>query len=146
MLTREVSIAKAKGAVAGLDGFVKVVLDGIGAFPKVGLCKFSSHSSMMAAARTKKSIASMEGFWMAPDRSLEDRMEYQRLFKEKRGIIEATNRPGYEIVVDKLPRQIFAFSGLRLVEICHSPMAGEMNWSDAIRLHVRSHVAEVFGE
>ena len=63
---------------------------------------------------------------MFPDRPLEDRLKYQRLFKVKHAIIEATKRPGDEIVVDKLPRKIFAVSNDNLVEICHVPLAGEM--------------------
>ena len=83
---------------------------------------------------------------MAPDRTLEDRLKYQRLFKAKRGIIEATQRPGAEIIVDKPPRKIFATSGETLVEICHVPLAGDIVWSDSISAHVRSHVAQVLGE
>ena len=118
----------------------------IGAVPKAVVCEFSSHASMMAAVRNQKAILSMEGLWMSPDRPLEDCLKYQRLFKVKRGIIEATKRPGDEIVVDKPLRKIFAVSGDNLVEICHVPFVGEITWSDSIQPHVRAHVAQVLGE
>ena len=75
-----------------------------------------------------------------------NRITYQPFFKVTRGIADTTKRPGDEFVVDKAPRNIFAVSGSNLVEICHAPIAGEIDWSDAIQLHVRSRVAEVLGE
>ena len=83
---------------------------------------------------------------MSPERPLEDRLKYQRLFNVKRGIIEATKRPGDEIVVDKSPRKIFAVSSDNLVEICHVPLVGEITWSYSIQPHVRAHVSQVLGE
>ena len=73
----------------------------------------------------------------------QDSLKYQRLYKVKRDIIEATKRLGDEIVIDKPP---CAVSGNHLVEICHVLLAGEITWSDSIQPHVRAHVAQVLGE
>ena len=54
LLTREASIAKVQSAVDGIDGFSKVIIDRIGAVPKVIVCEFSSHGSMMVAMRSQK--------------------------------------------------------------------------------------------
>ena len=116
------------------------------AVPKVVLCEFSSYTSMMAAVRTQKNIASMDGLWLALDRFLIDRMKYRRLFKVKRNIIELTNCLIDEIVIARPLRKIFATSGPNLVEICHVLIASEMNWFDSFQNHVRSHIGEVLGE
>ena len=134
-LTRDAASAKVNNAICTIDGFAKVVI-----------CEFPSHASMMAAVRNQKAILSMEGLWMSPDRPLEDRLKYQRLYKVKRGSLEAPKRLGDDIVVDKPLNKIFAVSGDNLVEIFHVPLAGEITWSDSIQPHVRAHVAQVLKE
>ena len=47
-LSREAASAKVNSAIGLIDGFVKVVVDRIGAVPKVVVCEFSSYASMMA--------------------------------------------------------------------------------------------------
>ena len=86
-------------AVGTSDGFVKNVVDRIGAILKVVVCEFSSHASMTAAVTNEKAIISMGGLWLSLDTLLEHRLKYQRLFKVKRGNIEAMKRPGDEIAL-----------------------------------------------
>ena len=100
----------------------------------------------MAAVRNQKAIVSMESLWMSPDKPLEDRLKYQRLFKVKRGIIETTQRQCDEIVINKPPHKIFAVSGDHLVEICHAPFVGEITWFDYMQNHDRAHIAQVLGD
>ena len=83
---------------------------------------------------------------MSPDKPLEDRLKYQRLFKVKRGIIETTKRQCDEIVINKPPRKIFVVSGDNLVEICHAPFVGEIIWFDYIQNHGRAHIAQFLRE
>ena len=69
---------------------------------------------------------------MSPDRLLEYRLKYQRLFTVKRTIIQVIKRLGDEIDNDILRRKIFEVSSDNLVEICHVPLASEITWSDSI--------------
>ena len=54
---------------------------------------------MIVAVRNHRAILFMEGLWMSLENPLEDCLKYQRLFKVKRGNIEAMKRPGDEIVL-----------------------------------------------
>ena len=57
----------------------------------------------MDAVRNQKSNDLLNGMWMAPDRTLAERQEYQRLFTVKRGIAEITKRSPESAVHYVLP-------------------------------------------
>ena len=88
LLTHEAALANVQEAVSSIDGFSSIVVDRVGNVPKVVLCNFTSYSTMIAAVKTHKSIESVHGLRMAPDRSWEDRQKFKRIVKVKRGLIE----------------------------------------------------------
>ena len=145
-LTRDAALAKVAAALAQTPGFVRVIEERCGQVPKVVVCDFTNHNSMMDAVRNQKSNELLNGMWMAPDRTLAERQEYQRLFTVKRGIVEITKRAPESVIVHKPSRKLFSPSGENLIEIRHVPKYGSIEWADSIQSHVREHIAAMAPE
>ena len=128
LLTRDGAISKVKDSLARCAGFVRVLEERCAQVPKVIVCEFGTHAQMMSLVRGQKTNPHLQRLWVSPDRPFEDRIKFQRLFKAKRGIIEATKCDGDSIVVDKPSRKIYSVSGAYLAEVCHCPPS----WQDCM--------------
>ena len=50
------------------------------------------------------------------------------------------------VIVHKPSRKLFSPSGENLIEICHVPKHGSIEWADSIQSHVREHIAAMAPE
>ena len=74
----------------------------------------------------------LNGMYIALDRTLAERQEFQKLFIVKRNIVEITKQAPESVIVYKPSRKLYSQSGENVIEIWYVPKHGSIEWADYI--------------